>query len=186
MRRAGEGGILRKFADCWRRARGYKREFDREDLLPTFEQVYTPVADSLILSTLVGAIPIVVLFVLLAGLRVAAQWASLASLALALIIAVLVYGMPVSLALNSTLAGAAFGLFPIVWIVINTTFARHKPIRAALSRPTKRQGARVARRARDRELENKCSSIYSRASVAGLRLRARLDANTDKTRLSLI
>jgi lactate permease len=86
--------------------------------LPTFEQVYTPVADSLILSTLVGAIPIVVLFVLLAGLRVAAQWASLASLALALIIAVLVYGMPVSLALNSTLAGAAFGLFPIVWIVI--------------------------------------------------------------------
>jgi lactate permease len=90
--------------------------------LPTFEQVYTPVADSLILSTLVAAIPIVVLFVLLAGLRVAAQWASLASLALALVIAVAVYGMPVSLALNSTLAGVAFGLFPIVWIVINAIF----------------------------------------------------------------
>jgi lactate permease len=39
-----------------------------------------------------------------------------------------VYGMPASLALNSTIAGAAFGLFPIVWIVINTTFARHKSL----------------------------------------------------------
>jgi lactate permease len=96
--------------------------------MPTFEQVYTPVADSLVLSTLVSAMPIVVLFVLLAGFRVAAQWASLASLALALIIAVAVYGMPMGLALNSTLTGIAFGLFPIVWIVINTTFARHKLI----------------------------------------------------------
>ena len=154
--------------------------------MPTFEQLYTPVADSLVLSTLVAAIPIVVLFVLLAGFRVAAHWSSLASLAIALVIAITVYGMPVSLALNSTLAGVAFGLFPIVWIVINTTFARHKPIRAALSRPAKRRGARVARRARDRELENTCSSIYSKASAAGLRLRARLDANMDKARLSLI
>ena len=91
--------------------------------MPTFEQVYTPVADSLVLSTLVAAIPIAVLFVLLAGFRVAAHWSSLASLALALVIAVAVYGMPVSLALNSTLAGVAFGLFPIVWIVINAIFA---------------------------------------------------------------
>ena len=88
-------------------------------MMPTFEQVYTPVADSLLLSTLVAAIPIVVLFVLLAVLRVAAQWASLASLATAFVIAVAVYGMPTSLALNSTVAGIAFGLFPIVWIVIN-------------------------------------------------------------------
>src|ERR687889_1459733 len=101
--------------------------------MPTFEQIYTPVADSLVLSTLVAAIPIAVLFVLLAGFRVAAHWSSLVSLALALVIAVLIYGMPVSLALNSTLAGIAFGLFPIVWIVINATFTRHKSIRAALS-----------------------------------------------------
>jgi len=96
--------------------------------MPTFEQVYTPVADSLVLSTLVAVIPIAVLFILLAVLRVAAQWASLASLAVALVIAVAVYGMPLSLALNSTIAGAAFGLFPIVWIVITTTFARHKSL----------------------------------------------------------
>jgi lactate permease len=88
-------------------------------LMPTFDQIYTPVAGSLLLSTLVAAIPIVVLFVLLAGFRVAAHWSSLVSLGLALIIAVAVYGMPPLLALNSTLMGIAFGLFPIVWIVIN-------------------------------------------------------------------
>ncbi|HEU4846879.1 MAG TPA: lactate permease LctP family transporter [Rubrobacteraceae bacterium] len=87
-----------------------------------YEQVYEPVAGSLALSALVAAIPIVVLFVLLAGVRIAAQWASLATLAVALVIAVLVYGMPVGLALDSTLLGAAFGLFPIVWIVINAIF----------------------------------------------------------------
>ncbi len=87
-----------------------------------YEQVYEPVAGSLWLSTLVAVVPILVLFVLLAGIRIAAHWASLATLAVALVIAVLVYGMPVGLALNSTLLGVAFGLFPIVWIVINAIF----------------------------------------------------------------
>src|SRR5918996_4087360 len=87
-----------------------------------YEQVYEPIAGNLALSTLVAVIPIVVLFVLLAGLRMAAQWASLITLAVALVIAVLVYGMPVGLALDSTLLGAAFGLFPIVWIVLNAIF----------------------------------------------------------------
>jgi lactate permease len=95
-----------------------------------YEQVYEPVAGSLALSALVAAIPIVVLFVLLAGVRVAAQWASLATLAVALVIAVLVYGMPVGLALDSTLLGVAFGLFPIVWIVLNTTFLEYKRARS--------------------------------------------------------
>jgi lactate permease len=87
-----------------------------------YEQIYQPVAGSLVLSTVVAAIPILVLFVLLAGLRVAAQWASLITLAVALVIAVLVYQMPIGLALNSTLLGICFGLFPIVWIVINAIF----------------------------------------------------------------
>ena len=41
--------------------------------MPTFEQLYTPVTDSLVLSTLVAIIPIAVLFILLAVLRVAAH-----------------------------------------------------------------------------------------------------------------
>ncbi len=52
--------------------------------------MYEPVAGSLALSALVAAIPILVLFVLLAGVRVAAHWASLVTLAVALVIAVLV------------------------------------------------------------------------------------------------
>ena len=87
-----------------------------------YQQVYDPIAGSLVLSTLVAIIPIVVLFVLLAGIRMAAQWAALITLAVALIIVVLVYGMPIGLAVDSTLFGAAFGLFPIVWIVINAIF----------------------------------------------------------------
>ncbi len=91
-----------------------------------YEQIYQPVAGSLVLSTVVAAIPILVLFVLLAGLRVAAQWASLITLAVALVIAVLVYQMPIGLALNSTLLGICFGLFPIVWLVINATLLKYK------------------------------------------------------------
>ena len=87
-----------------------------------YEQVYAPVAGSLVFSTLVAVIPILVLFILLAGLRVAAHWASLITLAVALVIGVVVYGMPLGLALNSTLLGICFGLFPIVWIVINAIF----------------------------------------------------------------
>jgi lactate permease len=70
-----------------------------------YEQVYEPIGGNLALSTLVAVIPILVLFVLLAGLRLVAQWASLITLAVALVIAVLVYGMPIDLALNSTLLG---------------------------------------------------------------------------------
>ena len=92
-----------------------------------YEHLYQPVAGNLVLSTLVAAIPILVVFVLLAGLRVAAHWASLITLVVALVIAVLVYEMPIGLALNSTLLGICFGLFPIVWIVMNATFLKYKP-----------------------------------------------------------
>jgi len=87
-----------------------------------FEQVYQPVGGNLWLSTFVALIPIVLLFVLLAVLRVAAQWAALAALAISLVISVLVWKMPIGLALDSALLGACFGLFPIVWIVINAIF----------------------------------------------------------------
>ena len=72
------------------------------------------------------------LFVLLAGIRVAAQWASLATLLTALVIAVVVYGMPLPLALDATLLGICFGLFPIVWIVINAMFPKYKSARVAI------------------------------------------------------
>jgi len=85
-----------------------------------------------VLSTLAAITPIVVLFVLLAGIRMASQWAALITLAVAIIIAVLVYGMPIGLALDSTLFGAAFGLFPIIWIVINAMFRKYEYTRVPI------------------------------------------------------
>jgi lactate permease len=90
-----------------------------------YQQIYDPIANNLVLSAVVALIPIIVVFVLLAGIRMAAQRASLITLATALVIAV-VYGMPVGLGLNSTLLGICFSLFPIVWIVINATFPNYK------------------------------------------------------------
>jgi lactate permease len=84
-----------------------------------YRQVYDPVSSSLGWSTLVAVLPLVTLFVLLGGLRWKAQWAALASLAVALIVAVAVYSMPVGQALDAGAEGAAFGLFPIMWIVVN-------------------------------------------------------------------
>jgi lactate permease len=74
----------------------------------------------------------VVLFVLLAGIEMASQWAALITLAIALVIVALVYGMPTGLALDLTLFGAEFGLFPIIWIVINAMFRKHKHARVAI------------------------------------------------------
>ncbi|MGG7380448.1 L-lactate permease, partial [Escherichia coli] len=59
----------------------------------------------------------VVLFVLLGGVKMKAHWASLIALLAALLVAVIVYSMPVGQALDSGLEGAAFGLFPIMYIV---------------------------------------------------------------------
>ena len=79
-----------------------------------YQQVLNPVAHSLAWSSLVAAVPLLLLFVLLGVLRVTAWVASLISLAAAILIAILVYGMPVPGALLSGTEGAAFGFFPIL------------------------------------------------------------------------
>lgn len=84
-----------------------------------YQQILDPVAHSLAWSSLVAALPLVLLFVLLGVLRVTAWVASLISLAGAILIAILVYGMPAGGALLAGTEGAAFGFFPILWIVIN-------------------------------------------------------------------
>ncbi len=84
-----------------------------------FEQDLQPVADSLFLSALCGAIPLITLFVLLGGLRLKAWLAGLISLGVSLVVAVLLFEMPIGQALLAGTEGAAFGFFPILWIVIN-------------------------------------------------------------------
>jgi lactate permease len=83
-----------------------------------FQPVSDPVAGSLVLSALVAALPLVTLFVLLGGLRWKAWQAGLASLAVALGVAVFAFGMPAGQAMLAASEGAAFGLFPIIWIVL--------------------------------------------------------------------
>src|SRR3954452_4281369 len=84
-----------------------------------FEQVLAPVAGSLGLSALCAAIPLVTLFVLLGVLRVKAWIAGLVSLVVAMVVAVALFSVPVGQTLLSATEGAAFGFFPILWIVIN-------------------------------------------------------------------
>src|SRR4051794_10023945 len=87
-----------------------------------YRQVHEPLTGSLGLSTIVAGLPLVTVFVLLAGLRLPGYRAVLVALAVALAIAIAVYGMPAAQALDSAAEGAAFGLFPIAWIVVNAVW----------------------------------------------------------------
>ena len=87
----------------------------------TWTQLYDPLG-RLPLSALLAAVPVVVLLGLLAFAHARAHVAALAGLAAALGVAVLVYGMPAPLALAAAASGAAYGLFPIGWIVLAAIF----------------------------------------------------------------
>ena len=87
-------------------------------MLSMWEQNYSPVAGSLGWSTLIAAIPLVILFYMLGVKRKPSWIAGLTALGVALVLAVVLFGMPVQLAGASMVYGAAFGLFPIGWIVI--------------------------------------------------------------------
>ncbi|HEU4668688.1 MAG TPA: L-lactate permease [Arthrobacter sp.] len=84
-----------------------------------FQQILDPIAGSLLISALCAALPLVLLFVLLGVFKVKAPKAALASLALSLVLAVVGWRMPVSQALGATAAGIFYGLFPILWILVN-------------------------------------------------------------------
>jgi lactate permease len=83
-----------------------------------WQQNYTPVANSLPLSTLVAAIPIFALLILLGVARKPAWIASLVGLGTAALVAAGVYGMPLGRLFAAVAYGAAFGLFPIGWVVL--------------------------------------------------------------------
>lgn len=84
-------------------------------------QVYDPLGHWW-LSALVAALPIIVLFTLMAGLRVKPHWSALAGAATAVIVAIVVFGMPWQYAGESFAYGAAIGFIKIVWIVIAAVY----------------------------------------------------------------
>ena len=84
-------------------------------------QVYDPLGGAW-LSTAAAALPIVLLLVALGVLEWRAHLAALLGLVAALAVAILVYGMPLGAASATALYGAAYGLLPIGWIVLNAVF----------------------------------------------------------------
>jgi lactate permease len=84
-----------------------------------YKQVLDPISHSLGLTSIFALLPLVVLFLLLGGLKMKAHWASLIALGVAVIVALAVYSMPIGQAADSAAEGAAFGLWPIMWIVVN-------------------------------------------------------------------
>ena len=86
-----------------------------------WSQVYDPIGNAF-LSTVLAALPVVVLLGGLAFLHLRAHVAALAGLAAALLIAIGVFGMPTQMALATAGYGAAYGLLPIGWIILNVIF----------------------------------------------------------------
>jgi len=84
-------------------------------------QIYDPLGQPA-LSTLASALPVVVLLGALGVLRWRAHTAALAGLATALFVAIAIFGMPPAIALSTAAYGAAYGLLPIGWIVLNVIF----------------------------------------------------------------
>jgi lactate permease len=87
----------------------------------TWTQVYDPL-NIWWLSTLVAALPIIVLFTLLAGLKVRPHWCAIAGAGTAVLVGIVVFKMPLILATMSFAYGVAFGILKIAWIVLAAVY----------------------------------------------------------------
>ena len=90
-------------------------------LASPWQQSYNP-AHHWLLSTALAALPLLVLLVAMAGLRIKGHLAALAGMITALVIALAVFQMPPQMAFLAAGLGAAYGLFPICWIVFPVLF----------------------------------------------------------------
>src|SRR5215471_6885088 len=84
------------------------------------------------LSALVAALPIVVLLGSIALLHIRIHFSALIGLGVALAIALGIYGMPLRPAAAAAAFGAAYGLFPIGWIILNLIFLYRLTVKAGL------------------------------------------------------
>lgn len=109
-----------------------------------YQQILDPLGGSLGWSAAVAALPLIVLFALLGIFKVRAWAASLIGLALAWGVAVIVYEMPVSQATAAASEGAAFGLFPAMWIVVNAIWIYEMTTRSGHFEVLKRSFAAVS------------------------------------------
>jgi lactate permease len=87
-----------------------------------FIQPLAPIAGSLALSALVAALPLITLFVMLGVFKIPAWKSALVAVALGILLAVTVWGMPLITAASTTAQGVFIGLFQIMWILISAIF----------------------------------------------------------------
>jgi lactate permease len=92
-----------------------------EEAAMAWIQVYDPLHNAF-LSTLVAALPVIVLLAALGIFEVPAQWAALAGLVTTLLVAIVAFGMPAGAAFSTAVMGAATGLLPIGWIILAAIF----------------------------------------------------------------
>ncbi|MGA8977963.1 MAG: L-lactate permease [Pedococcus sp.] len=109
-----------------------------------YRPVLDAVAGSLTITALVAMLPLLTLFVLLGVLRLAAWKAALVSLAVSVVVALAAYSMPVVPALSAGLEGAAFGFFPILWIVINAIWVYNMTVETGHFDVLRRSFAKVS------------------------------------------
>jgi len=109
-----------------------------------YEQVFDPISDSLGISSIFAALPLITLFVLLGGFRITAWISGLVSLAVALLVAILVYDVPVGQSVDMGLEGAVFGLFPILWIVVNAVWIYNMTVKTGHFAVLRRSFARIS------------------------------------------
>jgi lactate permease len=115
----------------------------------TWVQSYNP-CGKVFLSALVAALPIFVLLGLLAFFHVRAHMAAIAGLVVSLLVAILIFKMPIGLALAAAANGAAYGLFPIGWIVLSAMFVYDISVATGQFEVLKRSIASIAE---DRRLQ---------------------------------
>jgi lactate permease len=113
-------------------------------MLDQYRIVTNPVAHSVALSAIFAALPVLTLFVLLGVVRMKAWLAAVISLAVALVVALVVYTMPVGQALLSASEGAAFGFFPILWIVLNAIWVYNLTVASGHSDVLRRSMTRIS------------------------------------------
>ncbi|WP_327683620.1 L-lactate permease [Streptomyces sp. NBC_00467] len=94
-----------------------------------FVQDLEPVGNSLALSALVAALPLVTVLVLLGAVRMRAHLAGLIGLAVAVLVAWAAFTMPLGQTLSAGAQGVLFGLFPIMWIVVNALWVYRMTVR---------------------------------------------------------
>ena len=105
-------------------------------------QIYNPAGGAL-LSALLAGIPLFALFYMLAVRRAKGHYAAATAVILSFLLAVLVWGMPVGTAFSSLIYGAAFGLFPIIWIVITAVWVYNMTVESGEFEHIKQSLARL-------------------------------------------